>query len=122
MKYDEKNVFAKIIAREIDAKKVYEDQYVLAFEDKEPDASVHVLVIPKGPYPDYESFVTKSSIEECAHFFKIINHIAQELDLKTNFRLIINSGKYQHVPHLHVHILGTQIFREDPKKEQNTLE
>ena len=109
MQYDKENVFAKIISGKIQAKKVYEDQYVLAFEDKEPDAKVHILVIPKGPYSDYESFVKQASMQECSHFFKTINHIAEELNLENNFKLVVNSGKYQHVPHLHIHILGDTL-------------
>jgi histidine triad (HIT) family protein len=110
MEYNQSNVFAKIIAGEISANKVYEDEYVLAFEDAHPDAEVHVLVIPKGHYCNYEDFVTNASIDECAHFFKTVYSIAMQLNLKEGFRIVNNNGKFQHVPHLHVHILGGRIF------------
>jgi diadenosine tetraphosphate (Ap4A) HIT family hydrolase len=112
MEYDKNNVFAKILEGTIEAKKIYEDEYVLAFYDADPDAQVHALVIPKGQYTSYRDFVEKASMEECAHFFKTINDIALQLDLKDGFKLVVNNGKFQHVPHLHVHILGQEIFNE----------
>ncbi len=110
MGYDKSNVFAKIIEGTLPANKIYEDEYLLAFHDANPDAEVHALVVPKGQYSSYEDFVQTASITECAHFFKAINEITLKLNLKEDFKLIVNSGKFQHVPHLHVHILGKKFF------------
>jgi histidine triad (HIT) family protein len=110
MEYDESNVFAQMIEGTRPSKKIYEDEYILAFHDDYPDAEVHALVIPKGKYSNYAAFVQNAPMKECAHFFKTINEIALKLNLQEGFKLIVNNGKFQHVPHLHVHILGKSFF------------
>ena len=61
MAYDQKNIFAKILRGQIPCETVYEDDYVLAFEDINPQAPVHVLIIPKGPYENMTEFSTKAT-------------------------------------------------------------
>lgn len=107
--YNKDNIFAKIIRKEIPCKEVYQDEEVIAFHDIAPEAPVHVLVLPKGEYISFEDFVTKSSSEQTAHFFKKVKEIAQSLGLsESGYRIITNHGKNasQSVPHFHVHILG----------------
>lgn len=109
--YDSNNAFAKIIKGEIDAKKIYEDQNVIAFYDLYPVAPVHALVIPKKQYKDYKDFVKKAPKEEIADFFTKVDHVASILKLES-YRLITNYGSHsgQSVFHFHVHIIGgTQI-------------
>lgn len=109
MSYDASNIFAKILRGEIPCKKVYEDEFTLAFHDIAPKAPVHVLVIPKGPYVSHKDFVQSADPEEIIGFEKAIGKIAQETGVAvTGYRLISNSGpdSHQEVPHYHVHILG----------------
>lgn len=108
-KYDKNNIFAKIIRGEIPSTKVYEDENVLAFNDLSHLAPVHVLVIPKGEYVDFEDFVTNEESEKVVNFFKKVSYIAKKLDLSTTgYRIISNKGgdASQSVPHFHVHLLG----------------
>ncbi len=109
MAYDSNNIFAKIIRGEIPCKKVYEDAEVLAFEDISPAAPLHVLVIPKGEYRSFDSFARKASPEEMVHFFRVVQKLAEELDVKeSGYRLITNHGAEggQTVDHFHIHLLG----------------
>jgi len=107
--YDSNNIFAKILRGEIPCKKVYEDKYVLAFYDINPQVKIHVLVIPKGPFIDLVDFVKKASNEEIQGFFKGITKTAEILNiLDSGFRYLGNNGKNagQEVPHLHFHLFG----------------
>ena len=109
MPYDDQNIFAKILRGEIPCDKVYENDYVLAFNDIAPQALVHILVIPKGAYVSIEDFGAKGSAEEVAAFYAAVSKIAQEQGLTENgFRCIANTGSDggQEVPHFHMHILG----------------
>ena len=109
MSYDPNNIFAKIIRGEIPAKKVYEDDHVLAFHDIQPRRKVHVLIIPKGAYENIGTFGTDASEAEILALWRAVPKIAAELGLGENgYRLITNCGTHGHqeVPHLHVHMLG----------------
>ncbi|HEV2124411.1 MAG TPA: histidine triad nucleotide-binding protein [Chloroflexota bacterium] len=109
--YDDSNIFAKILRGEVPCKKVYEDDYALAFHDINPLAPVHVLVIPKGPYVSWDDFSAKGSDEEIAGFVRALGHVAREAGMAVQgYRLLANVGKRsgQEVPHLHVHIFGGQ--------------
>ena len=109
MSYDADNIFAKILRGEIPAKKVYEDDYALAFNDIHPKAPVHVLVIPKGPYATHDDFVRSATPEEIAGFQTAIGKAAHTAAVTSSgYRLISNNGvnAHQEVPHYHVHILG----------------
>ena len=109
MEYDSENIFAKILRGEIPNKTIFEDQYVLAFEDINPQAPVHVLIIPKGPYSDIVDFGARASMEEQAAFAKAIGCVVKikQID-KTGFRSMTNTGidGMQEVPHYHMHLLG----------------
>ena len=109
--YDPDNIFAKILRGEIPNKTVYENEHVLAFEDINPQAPVHILVIPKGPYIDMEEKTKKAPEEEQIAFSRSIGDIVKILELeKMGFRAIANTGinGLQEVPHYHLHILGGQ--------------
>ena len=81
MTYDPHNLFARIISGQIPCNKVYEDQITFAFHDIAPKAPVHVLVVPKGPYKDFESFVLNAPSEKVSRFFHTVAQIAQQLGL-----------------------------------------
>ncbi len=109
MAYDDNNIFARILRGEIPCKKVYEDDYVLAFHDIAPAAPIHVLVIPKGKYISIVDFGAKASEEEITVFCRAVSKIANDLGLTDNgFRTIANTGTNggQEVPHFHVHLVG----------------
>lgn len=108
-KYDENNVFNKIIKKEIPSKIVYEDEKVLAFNDINPKAPIHILVIPKGNFVCFDDFVEKSSFEDVAYFFKKVQEIAKNHGLSdASYRIVGNCGEDagQLVNHFHIHILG----------------
>ena len=109
MAYDDQNIFAKILRGEIPCKKVYEDEFALAFHDINPMAPVHVLVIPKGAYESFADFARDADAETVAGFFQAVNTTARELGLDPQgYRILANHGQAarQEVPHFHVHIFG----------------
>ncbi len=109
MEYDPTNIFARILRGELPCKKVYEDAHVLAFHDINPQAPVHVLVIPKGAYVSLDDFSAKAAPSELAAFFAAVGRVARELGLAADgYRILANHGKnsHQEVPHFHVHIFG----------------
>ena len=100
-------LFEKIIAREIPAKIEYEDDRCIAIHDIEPQAPIHVLVIPKQVIPR----VAEAHAEDAAllgHLLLTAAAVAKQLNLDRGFRVVINNGKDggEAVPHLHVHVLG----------------
>lgn len=109
MSYDPGNVFAKILRGEIPAKKLYEDEFALAFPDINPKAPIHVLVIPKGPYVSFADFSASATDAEIAGFFRAVGKVAKDHGLTDKgFRILANTGADggQEVPHFHVHLFG----------------
>jgi histidine triad (HIT) family protein len=109
MTYDSNNIFAKILRGEIPCQKIDEDDYTLSFADINPQAPVHILVIPKGAYRDWADFAATASAVEIVAFTKAIQRVAELTGInKTGYRVISNTGldSHQEVPHLHMHVLG----------------
>jgi len=107
--YDDANIFARILRGEVPAKKVYEDAWAVAFHDINPQAPVHVLVIPKGKYVSFADFTASAPAEEIAGFMRAVGTVAKDLGLEASgYRLLLNMGEHsgQEVPHLHVHLFG----------------
>ena len=107
--YDESNVFARILRGEIPCRRVYEDEHALAFHDIHPQAPVHVLVIPKGPYVSFTDFSAHATNAEIAGFFRAVGTVTRNLGLEAKgYRLLANMGadSHQEVPHFHVHIFA----------------
>ena len=107
--YDETNIFARILRGEIPNRTVYEDAHALAFHDIAPQAPVHILVIPKGPYVSWDDFSERASADEIAGFVRAVGRVAREQGLVApGYRLLANVGGHggQEVPHLHVHLFG----------------
>ena len=101
-------LFEKIIAREIPAEIIYEDDLVLAFNDINPKAPTHVLIIPKKPIPRIAEAEPEDH-QVLGHLLLTAREVASELGLqKKGFRLVFNNGPDagETVPHLHLHILG----------------
>lgn len=107
--YDDQNIFAKILRGEIPNNTVLETAHALAFRDLYPQAPVHVLVIPKGPYVCYDHFAQEASDVEILDYTRAIGEVCKLEGVATaGFRMISNAGEVgvQEVPHLHVHILA----------------
>lgn len=106
--YNPNNIFARILRGEIPCKKVYEDAHVLAFEDVQPAAPVHVLVVPKGEYRSFDDFAVTDG-EHISAFFASVQKVIQQLGVaETGYRLVTNHGAdaSQTVHHFHIHILA----------------
>ncbi|TCP38655.1 HIT domain-containing protein [Rhodovulum marinum] len=111
--YDDQNIFARILRGEIPNDTVLETEHTLAFNDIAPQAPVHVLVIPKGPYVCHDHFALEASDAEIADFTRTVGEICRMKGIRPGeggegYRLIVNSGEHgvQEVPHMHVHILA----------------
>lgn len=102
-----KTLFEKIIAREIPAQIEYEDADCIAIHDIDPQAPVHILVIPKVVIPRIAESASFKP-ETLGHLLQVAGTIAKQLNLDKGFRLVINNGEDggETVPHLHVHLLG----------------
>ncbi|NRA95546.1 MAG: histidine triad nucleotide-binding protein [Planctomycetes bacterium] len=103
----EETIFAQIIRKEIPADIVYEDDRALAFRDSNPQAPVHVLVIPKEPIVSVAE-ATEDQIEVLGHLLLVAQKVARDEGVGDAFRVVANSGAGagQSVFHLHLHVLG----------------
>ena len=115
--YDPQNIFARILRGEIPCKKVLETPHALAFHDIQPQAPVHVLVIPKGPYLTYDHFAQDASEAEIVDFTRAVGKVCKMMgvspgDGEQGYRMVANSGAaaIQDVQHLHVHVLGGRLL------------
>jgi len=108
-------LFEKIIAREIPADIIFEDDLVLAFNDINPQAPTHVLVIPKKPIARIAEAVPDDH-QVLGHLLLKAREVAAELNLENGYRLVINNGPDggESVPHLHLHILGGRALNWPP--------
>jgi histidine triad (HIT) family protein len=108
-------VFSKIIRREIPADIVYEDDLALAFNDINPQAPTHILVIPRQPIPR----ISEASDDDQAllgHLLLTAKRVAEQVGLEKGYRVVINNGNDggQTVDHLHLHILGGRFMQWPP--------
>ena len=113
MAYDKNNIFAKILRGEIPCKKIYEDEFVLAFHDINPQKKVHALIITKGAYVNLDDFSSKASEREISGLVKGISVVAKKVGVSDEvkgggYRSLVNVGENggQEVSHLHFHIFG----------------
>ena len=106
-------LFCAILEGKIPSSKVYEDESVYAFRDINPQAPVHVLVIPKEHIPSADA-VTAENSDKVAAVFQAIPKIAKECGLEDGYRIITNIGEHgcQSVKHLHFHVLGGKQLSE----------
>lgn len=107
--YDPNNIFAKILRGEIPSKRVYEDEFAIAFHDINPAAPTHLLVIPTGAYVSWDDFTARGSDVEIAGFIRAVGKVARDAGLvEPGYRLLANTGAHSHqtVGHLHVHIFA----------------
>ncbi len=108
--YDPQNIFARILRGEIPNKTVLETPHTLAFHDINPQAPIHVLVVPKGAYVTFDHFAAEASAEELTDFHRTAAKVCAMLDIAPGqgYRAITNAGAHgmQEVPHYHLHILA----------------
>lgn len=115
--YDDTNIFARILRGEIPNKTVLETEHALAFHDIGPQAPVHVLVIPKGRYVNFDHFAAEASAEEIADFTRAAGEVCRMMKVAPGeggqgYRTITNAGAHgvQEVPHYHLHVLGGRVL------------
>ena len=107
--YDAQNIFARILRGEIPSRRLYEDEWAVAFHDIAPLAPVHALVIPRRASVSLADFTAQATDAEIAGLFRAVGVVARLLGLEApGYRVITNMGEHsgQEVPHFHVHILG----------------
>jgi len=109
------NIFLKIIEKQIPAKIVHEDDRCLAFHDVNPQAPVHVLIIPKKVIPTHDQ-LSEADGALLGHLHLIAVKLASQLGLGAGYRLVVNckEGAGQTVPHLHMHLLGGRDMKWPP--------
>lgn len=109
------NIFLKIIERKIPAKIVYEDDRCLAFHDVNPQAPVHVLIIPRKEIRTHDN-ISEDDRELLGHLHTVAVRLAKELNIDDGYRLVVNCKERagQTVPHLHMHLLGGRDLRWPP--------
>ncbi|MDB9718894.1 HIT domain-containing protein [Candidatus Pelagibacter sp.] len=112
MNYDNNNIFAKILRKEIPCKKIFENDFVLSFYDINPQKKIHALVIPKGEYIDLDDFNNRASDQEIVALSKAITEVSKILEISPDngkgYRALTNLDDHggQEVPHLHFHLFG----------------
>jgi diadenosine tetraphosphate (Ap4A) HIT family hydrolase len=115
--YNPDNIFAKILCGDIPCKKVFENDWVLAFHDIAPKAPVHVIIIPKKPYVSFIDFSKNAGADEIAAVMQSTGQIAADLKLEeSGYRVITNAGQNagQEVAHFHLHLLGGKALPPFP--------
>lgn len=109
------NIFLKILDKTIPAKIIHEDEYCIAFHDINPQAPVHVLVVPRKVIPTHAD-ITPEDKELLGHLHLVAAQLATKLGLTEGYRLIVNCKEQagQTVPHLHMHLLGGRNMHWPP--------
>ena len=100
-------LFERIIAREIPAEIVWEDEHAVAFRDIEPEAPVHIVIVPRTPIPGVADVPAPTEAADHTHLLNAARSVAERLGL-TSYRLVVNQGEGagQSVDHLHIHLLS----------------
>jgi diadenosine tetraphosphate (Ap4A) HIT family hydrolase len=112
--YDQNNIFAKIIRKEISSESIYEDKEILFINDINPMAKIHILAITKLEVVDFSEFILKANEKTVNHFFFKVHEIIKMSGIEIGgYKLITNSGRNggQEIPHFHLHILGGQKLK-----------
>lgn len=112
--YDQTNIFARILRGEIPNKTAMESIHTLVFHDIHPQAPIHILVIPKGPYVNFDHFAAQASAGEIVDFHRTAAAVCAQLGIAPGdgYRGITNAGAHglQEVAHYHLHILGGRML------------
>lgn len=98
-------LFCKIINKEIPAKVLYESESVVAFPDIKPAADIHILIVPKKHFANIKQ--VKNNEQILSQIYQAVDRLVEDNNLDDNlYRIVVNGGKAQHIPHLHFHLLG----------------
>ena len=101
-------IFCRIIRKEIPKEFDYESETLVVFPDINPSADIHLLIVPKEHISGV-SEIREENAPLLSEVYKTVNKLVEENNLKDNlYRVVVNGGKAQHVPHLHFHLLGGQ--------------
>jgi histidine triad (HIT) family protein len=113
--YDDSNIFARLLRGEIPSRRVFENEWAVAFHDITPQAPVHLLIVPRGRYVSLADFSAHASDAEIAGFWRAVGRVAREMGLEARgYRVLANMGEHagQEVPHFHVHLFaGRELGR-----------
>lgn len=111
----EKTLFQKIADGEIPSDMVHQDEHCIAFRDIQPQAPVHILIVPRKPIPSLDD-LTSEDQELMGHLFLCAREIAASEGLEKGYRTVFNCGEHgqQTVPHLHLHLIGGRQLRWPP--------
>lgn len=102
-------IFCKIIKKEISSKLVFESDSLIAFPDINPSADTHILIVPRKHIDKVQDLTTQDG-ELLSKIYQVANQLVSEYNLEgKQYRIVVNGGKAQHVPHLHFHLLGGNL-------------
>ncbi len=104
-------IFCKISKGAIPTNKIAETKDVIAFYDVDPSADTHILIVPKMHIGNFMS-IKKEDFEVLGQMLSVVQDLVKEKNLEDKYKLVINGGKYQHVPHLHLHLLGGEMKKK----------
>ena len=105
-------VFCKIVKKEIKSEIVFEGTNVLAFKDSSPSADTHILIVPKKHISSFTE-IKKIDGKVVLEMMEVAQKLIKEKKLQKKYKLVINGGEYQFVPHLHLHLLGGEVKKHD---------
>lgn len=107
--YNKENIFARIIRKELPAEIIFEDEDVIAIQDINPAAPVHILVMPKGEYSSFDDFIQNAPAFIVQRLYHSVREVAHQFGLyESGYRIIMNHGPdaMQSVGHYHIHVIG----------------
>lgn len=104
-------IFCKIVKGDTPAKKVADSENVIAFEDVDPSADTHLLIVPKTHIATFLD-IKKEHLSLISQMLRLTQKLIKDYKLEGKYKLIINGGEYQFVPHLHWHILGGEMKKQ----------
>lgn len=112
--YNNDNIFAKILRKEIPSEKIYEDDLIYAFKDIRPQDKTHILVIPKSKVCSFNDFIDNSEPDTIITYMRAIRKIVDILEISDGYRLITNIGNIggQEVPHFHFHLISSTVAKK----------
>lgn len=100
------DIFCKIIHKEISKEFVFESENVVAFPDINPSADTHILIVPKKHISGLQDLAKEDALL-LAEIYSVVNQLVKQYNLRDGlYRIVVNGGQAQHVPHLHFHLLG----------------
>ena len=105
----DKCIFCQIINKEIPKEFIFESDKIVVFDDINPSADIHILIVPKKHIGGIEDLTEKDG-EILVQIYQVVNKLISQYNLSHNlYRVVVNGGKAQHVPHLHFHLLGGNL-------------